>query len=413
MDEEAPPRLRRRPALSCLACRRRKVKCDRGHPCARCVSTETHCKYRISDGEHPARQNVPRNGARESTASPRGVPTPTAAPNPLLGLSRPFSNNTNHPATENEPLSPSSETHEVASPGQVVSPRDHHHVAPLTRAPRASASLQDLYKRVQRLEEKPALPNIPELAKPARGIMESRAGLAVSQIMLKKTRLLKCSEWMGTSPEFKIVYGLARGKGFGSSADNDQTRVLINESHEYLQKCKKLSKRLKAERPSRCLLVSSQKPKLDPPSREMSDRMVAIYFECFESVHRILHEPTFMKDYRQFWQYPDKSAPGERLKILLVIALGYSLTEEAGPDTELRRNIEHWVYTVQAWLSGPLEKDRLDISGLQINCLAILARQVFSIGGDLIWMSLGSLVHRAMSFVLKPKARQGQLEENN
>ncbi|KAI1268841.1 hypothetical protein F5Y18DRAFT_169298 [Xylariaceae sp. FL1019] len=400
MDEETPQRLRRRPALSCLACRRRKVKCDRGHPCARCVSMQTQCKYRTSDGEHPVRRNVPQSRPRESTASPQAVPAPTAAPDPHLGLSRPFSNNSDNLATENETPSPSSEIREVTSIGQVDSPSGHQHVAPLTRVPKTSSSLQDLCKRVQRLEEKSAVTDIPELAKSARTITEIRAGLAGSQIMLKKARVLKCSEWMGTAPEFKVVYGLAHWKGPGSSSDNDQTRVLIKEAEDYLQKCKKLSKRLKAERPSRCLLVSSQKPKLDPPSREVSDHMVAIYFQCFESVHRILHEPTFMKDYHEFWEGPDKFAPGERLKVLLVIALGYSLTEEAGPDTELRRSIEHWVYTVTAWLSGPLEKDRLDISGLQINCLAILARQVFSIGGDLIWMSIGSLVHRAMQIGL-------------
>lgn len=62
--------------------------------------------------------------------------------------------------------------------------------------------------------------------------------------------------------------------------------------------------------------------------------------------------------------------------------------------------VHQWIYTAQAWLSGPLEKDRLNINGLQIHCLTILARQAFAIGGDLIWMSMGSLIHRAMQMGL-------------
>lgn len=55
---------------------------------------------------------------------------------------------------------------------------------------------------------------------------------------------------------------------------------------------------------------------------------------------------------------------------------------------------------MQKRLSGPLEKDRLDIYGLQIHCLVMLARQIFSIGGDLVWISSGSLIHRAMQIGL-------------
>jgi hypothetical protein len=66
-------------------------------------------------------------------------------------------------------------------------------------------------------------------------------------------------------------------------------------------------------------------------------------------------------------------------------------------NTEL---LHQWIYAAQTWLSGPLEKDRLDITGLQIYCLTIVARQIFSIGGDTVWVSMGSLIHRAMQMGL-------------
>ena len=46
-----PARKRRRPALSCIECRRRKVKCDRNFPCNHCVSSKhVSCTYDESAG---------------------------------------------------------------------------------------------------------------------------------------------------------------------------------------------------------------------------------------------------------------------------------------------------------------------------------------------------------------------------
>ena len=84
--------------------------------------------------------------------------------------------------------------------------------------------------------------------------------------------------------------------------------------------------------------------------------------------------------------------------ILLVVALGSSLSDHL--DASFRSTVQSWIYAAQAWASGPLEKDRLNIAGIQVSCLTLLARQVFSVGGDLLWLSMGSLVHRAMQIGL-------------
>jgi hypothetical protein len=43
---KTPPTRRRRPALSCMECRRRKVKCDRANPCNHCTAQRTICSYK-------------------------------------------------------------------------------------------------------------------------------------------------------------------------------------------------------------------------------------------------------------------------------------------------------------------------------------------------------------------------------
>jgi hypothetical protein len=46
LTSTAPPRKRRRPALSCEQCRRRKIKCDRNYPCGQCLQSKTaSCSY--------------------------------------------------------------------------------------------------------------------------------------------------------------------------------------------------------------------------------------------------------------------------------------------------------------------------------------------------------------------------------
>lgn len=165
-----------------------------------------------------------------------------------------------------------------------------------------------------------------------------------------------------------------------------------------LQKCKLIGRRMKAGRPSRSL--SHPEFDLSPPSREVADTMVNLYFQSFESTHRILHVPTFWNEYHRYWNHPESVKDDLRLKILLVIGIGSSLSGHGATDVRFCNMVHQWVYAAQAWLSGPLEKDRLGIAGLQVHCLTILARQIFSIGGDLVWMTMGSLLHKAMQMGL-------------
>ncbi len=54
-----PPRKRQRVRLSCLECRRRKLSCDRGFPCERCIKSDTpeRCAYETRPGLAPPAKN--------------------------------------------------------------------------------------------------------------------------------------------------------------------------------------------------------------------------------------------------------------------------------------------------------------------------------------------------------------------
>lgn len=79
-----PVKKRRRPALSCEQCRRRKVRCDRGSPCTTCVQTGNKtCSYvapprpRVA---HPPRVIRP-TPPESNSGSPQelGAPPPAGA----------------------------------------------------------------------------------------------------------------------------------------------------------------------------------------------------------------------------------------------------------------------------------------------------------------------------------------------
>ncbi|KAI9150627.1 FAD/NAD(P)-binding domain-containing protein [Paramyrothecium foliicola] len=140
---------------------------------------------------------------------------------------------------------------------------------------------------------------------------------------------------------------------------------------------------------------------MEPPSRGESDHLVALYFRFFESSSRILHRPTFMTEYEKYWHQPSGASIELRLKILLVLAAGSSIMQcDHAELVTLRETIFGWVYAANMWLSGPTEKDRLSITGLQIQCLVVLVRQNLNIGGDLLWDASGSLMQKAMQLSL-------------
>lgn len=58
-NDEQHPRKRQRVRLSCLECRRRKLSCDRGFPCERCLKSGTpeRCSYETRPGLAPPAKN--------------------------------------------------------------------------------------------------------------------------------------------------------------------------------------------------------------------------------------------------------------------------------------------------------------------------------------------------------------------
>lgn len=174
------------------------------------------------------------------------------------------------------------------------------------------------------------------------------------------------------------------------------------EVRELLEKCKTTARNIKATRDIQWHTNPDFKSYVPP--REMADKLVHLYLRTMESIHRILHIPQFLKEYESFWADPTKTNQATAVKIVLVMAIGTCFYQEEGNEA-LRAEAYQWVYSAQSWVSAPFEKGRLNLNGLQIHCLLLLARQIKAIGGDVIWVAVGSLLRTAiqMGFHLDPK----------
>ena len=131
------------------------------------------------------------------------------------------------------------------------------------------------------------------------------------------------------------------------------------------------------------------------PPKATCDILVKGYLRTFEGVFRVLHLPSFRKEYEAYWTGVVSDKPSVMLKILLVCAIGVPFY--SGPDQPvLRTACTKWVQAAAQWLNGPHAKTRLNMAGLQIQVLYLLARQVCNIDGDHIWIPAGSLLRSAM-----------------
>lgn len=136
------------------------------------------------------------------------------------------------------------------------------------------------------------------------------------------------------------------------------------------------------------------------PEREIADELVQFYWKTFESTYRILRRGLFFREYEEYWNDPSSASNCFVVTLLLVMAIGTIVLDDGSLGNSPRSSAPRWIHTAQSWLSVPFEKSRLNLEGLEVQCLLILARQAHSLDGDLTWIAVGTLVRTAMTLGL-------------
>ncbi|RDW75429.1 hypothetical protein BP6252_06571 [Coleophoma cylindrospora] len=203
---------------------------------------------------------------------------------------------------------------------------------------------------------------------------------AVARNITHKTRLFGQSHW--------TVHGILLVRDILETIES-RLREGTSSAWSNIERCKTLARVIKARRAPRW----PSPPTLDLPSKEVADTLVDCYLRTTETIYRILHIPTFHRDYDALWESNSASKIAFVVQLKLVLAIGATTYDD---HFSLRTSAVRWVYEAQSWVSEPKFKSRLDIQSLQTNLLLLFAQERVSIGGDSMWISAGALLRKAV-----------------
>ncbi|KAI0442921.1 hypothetical protein F4803DRAFT_517292 [Xylaria telfairii] len=370
-------RRRQRPTLACVSCRKSKIRCDRQQPCGACVrSRHKTCIFETSPRGLASR----RSGIASATADRSGA-----------AESEPFNLN-NYDLGQVTPASstPTAHDHDHDHDLEVVHvPKVHEQDSANTasRVPDAEWLLKRLFELERRLDEKTTARESPEKRQEHLGsrsegqVIESYLAAdihAMSRGVVSKTRYFGQSHWMNGIVHFRSMLELFE----------NQSKDAKSEAMAVLNRCKALARTIKAQRSPGIV----NKFGTNIPTRDIADKLVDAYLRTLETIFRVLHVPSFRRDYEQYWAAPEAAGVPFVIQLQLVMAIGATIYDES---FSMRKLAVQWVTEAQYWLLIPPAKGKLTIIGLQIMILLTLARETASVGGDLVWIHVGSLLRSA------------------
>ncbi|KAF7623754.1 hypothetical protein F9C07_5260 [Aspergillus flavus] len=366
-----PERRRRRPAVSCSLCRRRKIRCDRKSPCNNCVRSKNEaCIYETHPSDHP-RSRV--NHGQTISLESREGPSPTA-PSASSYVSRP-STETNH-AYESI----------VGGSTDATTPRSQASVADVEAL---KSRIKNLEEQLSKANQGPVQSSNSTYAPPLRvmnsPLCEVDSHLfgetqVITRSVVHKSRMFGQSHWING------VIGLCRDVfEMLEPHVRDETSDILSG----MQRCKALARVIKSRRTP--LWPSHLASAL--PSKDVADELVDCYLRTSETVYRVLHIPSFQKDYEALWMSDTAPDMAFMVQVKLVLAIGATVYDE---NFSLRASAIQWVYEAQTWFSEPVCKSRRSLQFLQINILLLIARELVNVGGDTIWTAAGALLRTAV-----------------
>lgn len=202
---------------------------------------------------------------------------------------------------------------------------------------------------------------------------------AVVRSVAHKNRVFGQSHWISSFTLFRDIMEMIE-----PYLKADSSRMLFG-----VQRAKVLARTIKAQRAPQWPTEAT--PNI--PLRHVCDMLIDNYLSTIEALYRIVHVPTFRKEYEASWEPDAQPSTGFMVQLKLILAIGATLYD---PKFTMRIEATRWVYEAQSWLMSPAFKSKLGIRFLQNNILVLLARELVDVGGELIWISAGAVVRSAV-----------------
>ncbi|KAK4102004.1 hypothetical protein N658DRAFT_515694 [Parathielavia hyrcaniae] len=360
-----PPRKRQRVRLSCLECRRRKLSCDREFPCSRCLQSGTsdRCEYETRPGLAPPNK--------------LGLP-PTA----LAGLDARLS----LPSTGGE------------SP---YFRRDPRELDRIRRLELEVAQLKSLLAKQLSLDGSTVHARSPPDPPKSDGCAEPQVEVPpflqtqVTRVDREELRFFRGKEfktrYFGPHSAYLAFQELSGLCPFMKETSEEWLRPLhIHRTKDRLKGAEERERKFREPDPALEALL---------PSKEETDSLVNIYLDQFEQVHRIVHIPSFRRDYAKFWSEPRNAA--FTALVLAIMAVSSCLSSQLPNKFEKMLSSAHvnairWVEAVDRWREGQSQKHRRLIH-YQVACMVYLAKRVNTVKKKRFWRNAGSMTQDAIS----------------
>ena len=202
---------------------------------------------------------------------------------------------------------------------------------------------------------------------------------AVVRSVAHKNRVFGQSHWISSFTLFRDIIEMMEPHMKG-----DSSRLAFG-----VQRAKILARTIKAQRAPQWPTA----PTTDVPPKAVCDVLVDGYLRTIETLYRIVHIPTFRKEYEAIWETGTQPSTGFMVQLKLILAIGATFYDS---KFSMRIEATRWVYEAQSWLMSPAFKSKLGICFLQNNILVLLARELVDVGGELIWISAGAVVRSAV-----------------
>ncbi|KAI0392469.1 hypothetical protein F5Y17DRAFT_436178 [Xylariaceae sp. FL0594] len=375
--QQGSARKRQRIRLSCLECRRRKLSCSRELPCDRCIKSGTpeRCNYESRPDGTPAGPRNPHVTAEAGFASygadarrPHGGQLPVRRDIDNAGL-------------------------KDAARDQERIKRLELEVLQLKNALAKQSSADGSTIVASPATSREATKDTPPAFMPHPGAAfvdetHTRPKLADSSICFQ-------GRYFGPHSAWSTLREIAGISNFMKETADEWLRPLN------IQRKDRGKRRKDRERK-----FVEPDPALEAhlPSKEETDSLVAVYLDQFEQLYRIVHIPTFRKEYESFWDHHHVRPASFTALVLAIISVSCCLGMQAsgkfiGVKSSAFAMAETWVKACDTWLDAQSYKHRRLVH-YQVDCLLFLAKRVNIIKKKRFWALSGRLVHDAISIGL-------------
>ena len=147
------------------------------------------------------------------------------------------------------------------------------------------------------------------------------------------------------------------------------------------------------------------------PAKERADVLLQEYFDTFETTYRVLHMPTFYQRYEQFWANPDESTTEFVVQLLLVLAAVLATAPGGsegfvGRSSISRETATRWIESGETYLDHCSQK-HTTLEYYQTHVLLVIAKRMncykvkreWTVAGHTLRMAMAAGLHREPTFL--------------